>query len=298
MMPKVLYEVDPHNRLVIKKTGRQTRLKRFRQVVHGRFRTDSKNKLYYEVYKPSGTAIPQRIKFAGKYSLDKRRNLILTLHEWRNQRKGDRLRLRTKLIDADGSEIVFLLSSRRPKRGRSSYIMKLHGAWQADKNNRLTFGVKRERDKVDNLTLFNAWKISKNNEIVYSYGHSKIITLKGRWYIKDKYRLSYILDKGISSGFDFRTSLGRIVPRRKKTYIHFDIAIDISKRKRIKRRLIFTFKRKMKRGKVIILEVSPRKRSASLKLTKEILDKKGVAYIESILSDRERYLGGGLAFGW
>jgi len=33
-------------------------------------------------------------------------------------------------------------------------------------------------------------------------------------------------------------------------------------------------------------------------LTKEIFDRKGLAYIESILSDKERYAGGGMAFRW
>lgn len=296
---KVLYDVDPHNRLIVKKTGRRANVRGFRQIVHGRFKTDSKNKLYYELYKSSGATTPQKIRFSGNYSLDKRHNLILTLNKWNRKRHGGRLRMRTGIVHANGHEIVFLMNTRATRRRKSAYIMRLHGSWQVDSNNRLTFGVKKQRDKIDNLTLFNAWKINKNNEIAYSYGRdSKIITLKGSWRIKDRQRLSYALDKGINSGFDFRTSLGRVVMKAKKPYIRFDIAIDISKKKRIRRKIVFTCKRRIGKGRDITLEVSPGKRSASLKLTNEILGNKGLAYIESYLKDREGYLGGGAAFRW
>lgn len=298
-MPKVLYDVDPYNRLILRKTGERAKTRRFRKVVYGRFKTDSKNRLYYEIYKSYGTNIPQKIKFAGKYLLDKKHNLMFTLNRWSSRHKRNKLRLRTKIIDANGSEIVFLLNSRPHKNLRSSYIMKLHGSWQADKNNRLTFGVKREKGRVDNLTLFKAWKIGQNNEIVYSYGQDpKIITLKGSWHIKDRYRLGYILDKGINSGFDFKTSLGRLVPNGRNPYIQFDVVIYISRRKITKRKVIFICRRKLGKSKKIVLEVSSRKRDATLRLTRKILDQKGLAYIESSLKDREIYLGGGLAFRW
>lgn len=290
MRPKVLYEVDPHNRLILKRAGARSNVKRFRKVLYGRFKIDKKNSLSYEVSKSSATRTPQKIKFSGNYFLDKKHNLIYTLSKWNDQYRGNRLRMRTKIIDANANEIVFFL-------GKG--VVKLHGAWQADKNNRLTFGVERERDKKDTLSLSNAWKINKNNEIVYTgTRNAHNILLKGSWRIRDRYRLSYILDRRISSGFDFRTSLGQIVPRGKKTYIKFDVAIDISKRKRLTRKIVFGCKFKLGKGKKIILEAAPRKRGVKLKITKELLDRKGVLYIESYLKDREKYLGGGIGFRW
>ena len=300
MKHKISYEVDPHNRLIIKKTGGRSNVSKFRQVISGRFKTDDKNKLYYEVYKPLPADIPQKIKFSGKYYLDKKHDLIFTLDKWANQYAGNRLRLKTGIAHASSSEIVFLLSSKTSKKKRSIYLMTLHGAWQADKNNRLTFDVKKESDKNDNLTLFNAWKIGKNSEIAYSQGKNyDVVRLKGFWDIKKKHRLSYILNKKIGSAFDFKAKLGRIIPKKEKTYVKFDITIDISKKKRVRRNVAFSGTWKLSRDKKILLEISPGKRKTlALKLTKSILDKKGCAYIESFVKNRERYLGAGIGFGW
>jgi len=300
---RLFYEVDPFNRLVIKEVNGKSRVKKFRQVVHGRFKVDSKNRLFYEVSKSSQIDIPQKIKFSGNYSLDKGSNLIFTLSKWNNQCLGNRLRLKTKVIDANANELVFLVSM-MPGLGlrkRTGYTLKLHGSWQADKNNRLTFGVKKEKDNVDRLTLFNAWKINKNNEIQYAWPHrGGTITLKGKWIIKDKYRLSYVLDKRIKSGFNFTTSLGQVVPKGRKTYAQFGIEVNISKRRKVKRNVIFTCNYKWGRGKKLILELSPlkEKKSAKIKLTKKFFDQKGLLYIETAMRGKDKYLGGGLGLRW
>jgi len=299
MKDKVFYEVDPHNRLILKSPKGPSKVKKFRKIVYGRFKIDKKNSLRYHVYKSSGTPIPQKIEFSGKYSLDRKHNLIFTLNKWSNQCQGNRLRLRTKLIDIDGREIVFLISSKRPDGKKSISLMRLYGSWQADKNNRLRFGVKKENDTVDNLTLFSAWKLNKNNEVVYRYGRdSRNIVLKGHWDVKKRYRIRYVLDRKIDSGFNFRSSVGNIVKKGKNTYIKFDVAIDISKKKRVKRNIVFRCRCKLKKDKNIVLELSPGKRELSLKLTKKVLNKKGLLYIEGFLKGKEKYLGGGAAFRW
>jgi len=296
---KVWYEVDPHNRLIIKSPPGKSRVKKFRKIVHGRFKTDNKNRLFYEVSKSSGIDTPQKIGFGGRYSLDKRRNLIFTLNKWGNQCQGNRLRLRTGIVNADAGEIIFVLNSKISEKKRHLYTMNLHGSWHSDKNNRLTFGVKKKNNKRDDLTLFSAWRLNKDNEIIYNCGpDANDITLKGQWRIVDRYRLGYVLHKGINLALNFKTSLGQIVPRAKKTYVKFDVAIDLSKKKRITRKVVFTCTCKLGKHRRIVLEVSPRMRKASLRLTKEILNKKGIAYIESFFKDKERYLGAGLAFRW
>ena len=297
MKPRVFYEVDPHNRLIIKSPPGKSNVKKFRKVVTGRFKTDKKNKLCYEVFKASEYNVPQKIKFSGKYSLNKKHNLIYTLNKWGNQCQGNKLEFKTGIMHADGGEIAFLLGSKEPGNGKkvTCYIMKLNGVWSADKNNRLCFGIEGSKDK---LILSNAWQINKNNEIVYRYGTEPgVVTLKGDWEIKNRYRLGYALNRRLDSGFDFRTSLGQVVPKRKKSYVKFDIAIEISKRKRITRKIIFTGKLKLDKARNIILEFSPR-RKAALKFTKNIFNQKGLAYIESFLKGKERYLGAGLAFRW
>ncbi|MFC1621755.1 hypothetical protein ACFL2G_05595 [Candidatus Omnitrophota bacterium] len=296
MKSKVYYEVDSHNRLVVKSPQGKSNVKKFRKVIDGRFKTDGKNKLYYEVFKSSKSDTPQKIKFSGKYSLDKKHNLVYTLDKWSNQCEGNRIRLKTKLMDAGKNELMFLVQSRDPSKGkRRIYTMKLSGAWQADRNNRLCFGIDKSKGS---LILSNAWQINKNNEIVYKYGRQpEVVVLKGKWEIKDKYRLGYVLDKRLDSGFDFRTSIGQVVPRRKKIYARFNVAIELSKRKKVTRKIIFTGKFKLNKTKDLILEFSPRKKVA-LKFTKNMLNRKGFAYLESFLKDKEKYIGGGLALRW
>ena len=300
MKSRIFYEVDPHNRLILKRSGKRSEIKRFRQVASGRFKTDKKNRLSYEVLKSPVSSIPQKIKFSGRYSLDEKHNLVYILDKWNNQYAGSRLRLKTGIIDARSNEIIFLLNSKASKNKSSIYTMRLHGAWQADKNNRLTFGVKEGDKTSGTLTFFNAWKVNKNREIEYIFGPGgNSIGLKGSWLINKRGRLSYVLDKGIGSGFSFRTSLGHVIPKREKTYLVFDIIIDISKRKTIKRKIIFSGKWRLTKDKKILLELSPdRKKIITLKLTKDILDKKGFAYIESFLKDKDGYLGGGVSLGW
>ena len=300
-MDRVWYEIDPFNRLIIgSPPGRRSRVKKFRQVVCGRFKTGKSNTLLYEINKSSGVDTPQKIKFSGKYSLDKNHNLIFTLNKWNNQCEGNRLTLKTKILDAKSNEIAFLINTRPDKNMGLTYIMKLYGSWQADKHNRLTFGAEREKGGVDNLTLFGAWEIDKNNEIIYKYSKdNQVIVFKGYWDIKDKCRVSYVLDKAINSGFDFRTSLGTLAPRGKETYITFDIGVGISKTEKLCRKIIFSGRWKIGKGKELILETSDIEEGGlTLKFTKEMFNRNGVAYMESIVRDKERYIGGGIAFKW
>ncbi|MDP2981553.1 MAG: hypothetical protein Q8N67_05800, partial [Candidatus Omnitrophota bacterium] len=232
-MDKVFYEIDPFNRLIVgKPPGRGSMVKKFRKVVHGRFGTDENNELFYEVNKSSGIDIPQKIKFSGKYSLDKNRNLIITLNKWNNQCEGNRLTLKTKIIDANNNEIALSVNSKVSENKSLTYIMKLYGSWQADKHNRLTFGVEKENNKTDELTLSGAWEINRNNEIVYKYGEDgQALTFRGHWDIADKHRIRYALDKKTGSGFSFKSSLGTLAPKGKYAYVTFDIGIGISKTK-------------------------------------------------------------------
>ncbi len=299
MRPKVSYDVDPHNRLIIKKPAGKSKVKQYRKIVNGRFKTDRKNKLYYQVYKGSDSDVPQKIGFSGDYSLDKKHNLIFTLNRWNGQDKGSRLRLRTKILHADGHDLVFLVRSKRSGNSKTFYAMRLQGAWQADKNNRLKFSVERTRRKKDALLLSGGWSLNKNNEIIYNHGlGSQDIILKGNWEIRDRYKLGYVLDKKIKSGFNFKASLGKVISKGKKPRIEFGVTIGASKKKRLKRKIIFTCKAISKKRKIIMLEVLPRERGARLKLSKKILDRNGLLYLEGLLKDRERYMGGGMAMQW
>ncbi|OIO34593.1 MAG: hypothetical protein AUJ70_00760 [Candidatus Omnitrophica bacterium CG1_02_40_15] len=299
-MDKVFYEVDPFNRLIIRPVGRRSRVKKFRQIAHGKFIADSGNNLFYEVNKSQGLDIPQKIGFIGKYALDKNHNLVFTLNKWNNQCEGNRLTLKAKIIDAKSNEIAFLINSKAGESKSLSYIMKLYGSWQADKYNRLTFGIERDRGDADSLVLSGAWEINKNNEIAYKYGkeHQDII-FRGSWDISERYRISYALDKKVNSGFNFKSSLGTVVLKGKEKSLAFDIGIGVSKSEKLHRKIIFSGTWKMAKGKELIFETSDiEEGGVSLRFTKEMFDKQGIAYIESIIRDKERFIGGGVAFKW
>jgi len=178
--------------------------------------------------------------------------------------------------------------------------MKLYGSWQADRHNRITFGIERERDDADSLVLSGAWQINKNNEIVYRHGkESQIIAFRGSWDISERYRISYVLDKKINSGFNFKSSLGTVILKGKEKSLAFDIGIGVSMSKKLHRKIIFSGKWKMSKGNELILETSNLEESGlTVRFTKEMFDRQGIAYIESIIRDKERFIGGGITIRW
>ncbi|MCG2712548.1 MAG: hypothetical protein L6416_09535 [Candidatus Omnitrophica bacterium] len=62
--PKITYEVDPYNRLIINKSGKKSQLSRFRQVLDGRFKIDKDNTVSYHIKAPmpKSAKIPYQVK--------------------------------------------------------------------------------------------------------------------------------------------------------------------------------------------------------------------------------------------
>ncbi|MCG2814121.1 MAG: hypothetical protein L6245_05515, partial [Thermodesulfovibrionales bacterium] len=230
---KISYEIDPHNRLIAKKRGRASGVTGYRQVLDGKFKIDKGNSLTYHIKKSSHSDILQQVKLSGRYSLNKDRNLVLTLNKWNNQVEGNRLIIKGQLLDAKDDELSFTVGTRDSAGNGAIYILKLSGAWQADKHNRLNFNVTREKGAVSNLTLEGAWKVNNNNEIVYTYTKSRLktkenilntLTFKGHWDITEKNRISYVLNKEINSMFDFE--VGFIRPT--KSGMEYQINIGVT----------------------------------------------------------------------
>ena len=262
-MQKVRYEIDPHNRLVIKATGRKTRLPVFRRALDGKFKTGKNNTLIYRVKSPVSreTNIPHQFKLRGKWSLNKRRDLTLTLEKWGRQTFGDKLALTGNIVSVNRDALLFAVSTRTKEGARSTYCLKLSGSWRADRHNRLTFRVKKERGKHDILTLKGIWEINKNHRVIYRREKGRLIrklkdvralTFKGHWDIKDKARISYVFDGDTNSRFNFRTGAGLF----RENYIKYEIGIGLSGRARPARRIITLFgKWRIKRGKKLVFEV-------------------------------------------
>lgn len=266
---KVTYEIDPYNRLVINKSGKKSQLSRFRQVLDGRFKTDENNTVSYHIKAPmpQGTELPYQVKLEGKWSLSDDHNLCLTLNKWGRETLGDKLTLQADIIDTSKNSIAFAVTTHTKENTESIYILQLKGAWQADKNNRLTFRAQKEQGSHDILTFKGAWEINKQHQIIYQYEKTQLIrkkkkihtlTFQGYWDIKDKARVSYVLDQQSNSVFAFKTSLGIF----KDKYIKYEVGIGVSrtpqgtgKPEPIKRVLTLFGKWKIKKDIGLLFEV-------------------------------------------
>ncbi len=195
---KVRFEIDPYNRLIFSEKSK-IGVPRFRYALDGYFKTDKNNNLSYHIKAPTpqGACIPHQIKLRGKWSLTDDHNLQLTLNKWGRQTLGDKLTLQGKILDIRKNSLLFSVTTKTKENTQSTYILKLAGAWQADKNNRIIFKAKRSRGKHDILTFKGAWEINKQHQIIYNYKKSQLIrkqkslntlTFKGYWDIQDKTR--------------------------------------------------------------------------------------------------------------
>ncbi|UCB56869.1 MAG: hypothetical protein JSV30_06660 [Candidatus Omnitrophota bacterium] len=261
-MPKLRYEVDPHNRLVVSGTDKKLPLGRFRRVFDGRFKIGPGNTLIYHIKGPMyglgpEEKTPHQVKLRGKWALTKNHDLVLTLDKWRRQRIGDELTLQGEVIAAEASSLLFAVTTRSEKDLASTYLLKLQGIWQADEHNRLIFRVKRGQGRHDTLIFEGIWEINKHHRIIYHYKKAqltrkktldKTITFKGYWDIVRRNRLSYNLSLDNKSGFDFKTGLGRL----DKGYIKYEIGIGVTPVRRI---VILFGKWKIKKNTGLLFEI-------------------------------------------
>jgi len=260
---KIRFEVDPFNRLVYKKSEKKSRLPGFRTVIDGRFRIGKNNNLIYEVRKSPLSTIPQKIKLKGSWSLDKNHNLILTLNKWGNQIFGNKLILKGDLIDVKANKLTFAVTTKDSSGKTHLYTLNFEGIWQADKFNRLSFNIKKEKGNPDTLILKGSWEINKNNEIIYTYTKSRLkrktkrtktITFKGYWDITNKHRITYILNKEINSEFTFEVRLGKPAGRGMEYQIGIGVTpakkkLTLSGQWKVNKRLGLIFEMPYEKGK-------------------------------------------------
>jgi len=328
---KIRYEIDPHNRLVYEKTGKESELPRFRTVLDGEFEIDENNSVTYHVKKSQGSDIPQQVKLRGKWALDNEHNLVLTLDKWGNQIAGNKLTVESELIDAKDNRLSFALTSKDSEGDDHIYIVKLGGRWQADEYNRLTFNVEKEAGVTDRITMRGAWEVNQQNELMYTYEKSapgkkekitKTIALKGYWDITEKHRIIYILNKEIGSEFDFKVSVGKPAARG----LEYEIGVGASPSKKtitlfgswkINKKMGLLFEMPYEEGKtrsVILggwgkldknhkLELRLQNKigedlGIDVKLSRRILDGQGEAFIRALKSQKEVSIVAGVGFRW
>ena len=328
---KIRYEIDPHNRLIYEKTGKESEVPWFRTVLDGVFEIDENNNVTYHVKKSQVSDIPQQVKLRGNWALDNEHNLVFTLDKWGNQIAGNKLTVESELIDAKDNKLSFALTSKDSENNTHIYIVKLGGRWQADEYNRLAFNIEKEAGATDRITMRGAWEVNQQNELMYTYEKSapgkkekitKTIALKGYWDITEKHRIIYILNKEIGSEFDFKVSVGKPAARG----LEYEIGVGARPSKKtitlfgswkINKKMGLLFEMPYEEGKtrsVILggwgkldknhkLELRLQNKigedlGIDVKLSRRILDGQGEAFIRALKSQKEVSIVAGVGFRW
>ncbi|MBU1044548.1 MAG: hypothetical protein KJ915_09175 [Candidatus Omnitrophica bacterium] len=332
---KISYEIDPYNRLIINDSSKQSQLSRFRQVLDGRFKINPDNSVSYLVKSPmpNDQEMPYQVKLEGNWSLDKEHNLCLSLNKWGRQTLGDKLTLQADIMDVEKNSLLFSVTTTNKDNTQSIYILKLQGAWQADKNNRLTFRVQKEEGSHDILTFKGSWEINKQHQIIYQYEKAQLIrkekniqilTFQGYWDIKDKGRLSYVLDLQSDSVFNFKTSAAVF----KDKYIKYELGIGLGKspeeqiitlcgKWKIKKDIGLVFEVEYENGNIRAITFGAEAKlteknsisfelkndqnkniSAQLQLSRKILDGEGLSFLRFLKSKDETVVTVGAGLSW
>lgn len=257
-MPKITYEIDPHNRLVAKRSGKLSGIARFRTCFDGTFKADGKNSLIFNT-KVSDKNSAQQMKFKGIWSLDNDHNLVFTLNKWGQQIAGNKLTFAGEIVDLTGNEFVFSLETKQGESDYEIYFLRLGGRLALDNQNKLTFAVERGKDP-DIIKFSGSWQV-KNNQLVYEYEKRNSsqkkdmqrIMIKGYWDIKEKYRLSYILDNKFNE-LQFRVSVGEFIRKGNRYGLKYDVGAGFGSSRETKEIIIFG-KWELKNGVGLVFEI-------------------------------------------
>lgn len=303
-MEKIKYEFDPYNRLTVKSAA----LRGVRKVLDGQFKVSGHNALTYHIKAPvpSGIKAPHQVKLKGTWALTKDHQLCLTLDKWQRKTFGDQLTLQGEVLDARKNSLLFALTTRTKNGLASMYALELSGVWQADERNRLTFKVDKENGRTDSLTFNGAWQVDKNYQLIYSFRKEQLVRkrkelhnliFKGHWDIKDKARLSYVLDADSASRFDFTAGAGIFKGDR----IKYEVKIGLGQRSRpVKQAIIFSGEWKVRKNTVSfnLRNNLNRETGAELELSRDIFRGDGQAFLRLLKSRQEAAILAGAGWRW
>ncbi len=213
---KIEYEVDPQNRLVLKKSGQRSNVAKFRKVLDGRFAIDEKNALSYHVDVPADSEDPKTIKLSGVWALDQNHNLNLVLDQSDQQIDGKKLTISGEWVDVSDNQLLFAVTTKESANRLRTYLLNFSGRWHADEHNQLSFKIEQEQGSSSQLTFIGSWELDRKNSITYTFQNSKsereqkavnALTFKGHWDITRKDRISYVLNEVQTCGVKANASL-------------------------------------------------------------------------------------------
>lgn len=184
----------------------------------GKLGIDKDNRLIYRLNEPAAWRrnyrIPGKIVFKGSWQLSRNRDLELVLSKGKNQREGEILTIKGAIISAQGNSLVFETRARDENGLLHVQILQLSVIWLADKDNHLSFVVKKHIPDI--LTLEGNWRINRNQQLTYTYEKTElkrktkvaeVLTFEGSWQFSKPDRLTYVLSQGSDSKFDLRAQI-------------------------------------------------------------------------------------------
>ncbi len=215
--------LDERKRLVLTRTVAQ-------EMSRGEFKLDSslKSSSYAD-----GTELPERIALDGKWKLNEFHDLEFGVSASSVWFPGMTISFKTGIISAKSDKIVFSARMTDYGGGVMATALAFSGRWQADKNNRLTFGVTRSGGKTDRLVFEGSWQAGKNNELFYEYSTRELKTkekkdfsfgLKGAWDLGPR-KITYKVEGSNDSVLSFAAALETPSIRAKDGEIRYVVGV-------------------------------------------------------------------------
>lgn len=266
-MQRLIYELDPHNRLIARSGAKGRGLSRFRHVINGEFKMGERGLLIYHIKSPSRNLaqqlnLPYQLKLSGRWSLTENHDLKITFDKCALAGFRNEIVLAGEIIGAEADSLLFSVTQKMSDNTTKTRILKMEGVWQADKQNRLTFKVSKEGGLHDTLIFEGEWEIDKNHQIIYKYKKDfsetgkkaeRSLALAGFWNMTEKDTLTYHLDFIDRSFFAFKAGYGRAYNDR----IKYEVGIGLKNKKRPRRKEIILYgKWNIRQGAGLIFEIS------------------------------------------
>lgn len=126
--------------------------------------------------------------------------------------------------------------------------LQIHGRWQADDENRLTFLAERRSGRMDVLTLEGGWQVGPSQEILYRVEQEdlkrkrrtvRLLRFSGYWDLDEEKRLTYVLDRGSDSAFRFRGAFQTRSILAKEGAIRYQLGAEVDGRRRARTVTLF-----------------------------------------------------------
>ncbi len=174
------------------------------------------------IYHPEGKGASVKIK--GQWALDKKHNLVFLVNRTQNDTFGESISFQGKIEEAKYNRIGFKVLERHTPSHRHIKRIYLNGTWGADKYNRLTFRLQKDR-KNQALVFKNQWRISGDNRLMYAWRADNrcrvsTFTLNGRWAFAGN-SLGYKIERSGRSFLKITLDRKKIVCDPKKNRIDF-----------------------------------------------------------------------------